>query len=214
MCEALKIARIISSMNTRRIGIYAGVFDPVHSGHISFALQALHEVNLDEVYFLPERKPYRKPGAEHYGHRVAMLRQALQPHSQLALAEVVDRRFTVKQTVQRLRKTFQETELVFLMGADVFAYMPQWDGVERFIERAQFAVAVRSPEELQAVNATLQFLEIPTNFIQIIDTLSPKISSTNMRNAIRRHTYTSGLLASVEKYAKREWLYASVRQNI
>jgi nicotinate-nucleotide adenylyltransferase len=186
-------------MNTRRIGIYAGVFDPVHSGHISFALQALHEVNLDEVYFLPERKPYRKPGAEHYGHRVAMLRQALQPHSQLALAEVVDRRFTVKQTVQRLRKTFQETELVFLMGADVFA---------------QFAVAVRSPEELQAVNATLQFLEIPTNFIQIIDTLSPKISSTNMRNAIRRHTYTSGLLASVEKYAKREWLYASVRQNI
>ncbi len=198
-------------MSMSRIGIYAGVFDPVHSGHISFALQALKRAKLDEVYFLPERKPYRKPGAEHYGHRVAMLRQALQPYDRLALAEVVDRRFSVKQTLPRLRTTFPNTILVFLMGADVFAYMPQWEGVKQFITQVQFVVAVRSSEELQAVNATVQMLGIPTKSVQVVDSLRPSVSSTKTRHAIRRRTYTQGLLASVEKYAKREWLYVSVQ---
>lgn len=201
-------------MNKRRIGIYAGVFDPVHSGHISFALQALREAKLDEVYFLPERKPYRKPGAEHYGHRVAMLRQAIQPHTNLALAEVVDRCFTVRHTLQRLRKTFSDADLVFLMGADVFAYMPQWQNVEQFLKQANFIVAVRSHEELTAVNTTIQLLGIPAKSIRIVDSLRPEVSSTNVRYAIRQSKTATGLLASVTAYAKREWLYATIPREI
>lgn len=40
-----------------RIGIYSGSFNPVHAGHIAFALQALESANLKTIYFLPERRP-------------------------------------------------------------------------------------------------------------------------------------------------------------
>lgn len=201
-------------MNTQRIGIYTGVFDPVHSGHLSFALQALDEVRLDEVYFLPERKPRFKPGAEHYGHRVAMLRHAIQPYTQLAIAEVVDKQFTVKRTLTHLRQISPDAILVFLMGADVFVKMPDWKDINRLVQGTEFVVSVRSQDELKAVLATIQMLHIPSKSIRILDSLRPEVSSTKMRYAIRRNKYVDGLLASVAKYAKREWLYASVRQNI
>lgn len=201
-------------MNTRRIGIYAGVFDPVHSGHVSFALQALYEAKLEEVYFLPERKPRFKPGAEHYGHRVAMLRRAIQPHKQLSIAEVVDKQFTVKRTSIHLKQVFPDTTLVFLMGADVFVRLPEWRKVGQFTQNAEFVVAVRSKDELKAVLTTIQHLHIPSKSITILDSLHPGVSSTQVRYAIRRNKYVEGLLLSVAKYAKREWLYASIRQNV
>jgi len=201
-------------MAKQRIGIYAGVFDPVHSGHISFALQALEEAKLREVYFLPERKPLYKPGAEHYGHRVAMLRQACKPYEKLALAEVVEREFSIKKTVLRLEQTFADATLAWLMGADVFVRIPEWKDIDTFIKRAEFVIAVRSDEELKAVMATIARLHIPSKSVRIVDSLRPEVSSTKMRYAIRRNKYVDGLLLSVAKYAKREWLYASVRQNV
>jgi nicotinic acid mononucleotide adenylyltransferase len=72
-----------------RIGIYAGTFDPVHAGHVSFALHAMTVAQLDEVYFLPERLPRYKPGAAHFAHRVAMLKRAVKPHPDLQIIELV-----------------------------------------------------------------------------------------------------------------------------
>jgi cytidyltransferase-like protein len=60
-----------------RIGIYSGTFDPVHAGHMAFALQAMQEAKLDRLYFLPERRPRYKQGVEHFAHRVAMLERAI-----------------------------------------------------------------------------------------------------------------------------------------
>jgi nicotinate-nucleotide adenylyltransferase len=208
-----KNKRIIHLMNTQRIGIYAGAFDPVHSGHVSFALQALEEAQLEEVYFLPERKPRYKPGAEHYGHRVAMLRQAVQPHSKLQIVEVVDRQLTVNKTFRQLRQVFGDVRIVFLMGADAFASLPDWSGVDKLIPTVEFIVAVRSEQELTAVNTTIQSLHIPPASIKIVDSLRPEVSGAKVRYAIRRRQYVSGLLESVLRYAKREWLYATIRSS-
>src|SRR4051812_5853101 len=92
-----------------RIGIYAGTFDPVHAGHMSFALHARQMAGLDEVYFLPERTPRHKPQAEHYGHRVGMLRRAIRPYNNLAVLELVDKHFTVQRTMLGLRQVFKDS---------------------------------------------------------------------------------------------------------
>jgi nicotinate-nucleotide adenylyltransferase len=201
-------------MTKQRIGIYAGVFDPVHSGHISFALQALSEDNLAEVYFLPERMPWYKPSTEHYGHRVAMLRQAIKPHDQLSLLELVDRRFSVQKTLPQLQRLFPDVLLTFLMGADVFTNIPKWQRAAQLVQGVAFVVAVRSPQDLAAVNATVALFGVPSSSVTIVDSMRPEVSSTKLRYAIRQNRKDKGLLMSVEKYARREWLYASVRQNV
>lgn len=195
----------------QRIGIYAGTFDPVHSGHISFALQALSVAKLDEVHFLPERTPRSKAGVEHYGHRVAMLRQAIKPYADLSLLELVDKQFTTTRTLQHLTQTFGKNRFVFLMGSDAFVRMSEWAKVSQITEYCDFIVSIRSANELQAVLAAIEYLHIPSKAITIVDSLRPEVSSTKLRHAIRYNVSVGGLLTSVARYAKREWLYASIK---
>lgn len=197
-----------------RVGIYAGTFDPVHSGHISFALQSVDQANLGQVYFLPERKPLYKTSAEHYGHRVAMLRQAIRPHERLALVEVVERRFSVNKTIITLEQAFAGDTLVLLMGADIFVQIPDWKDVDILIKKVEFVVSVRSQNDLKATLATIAHLGIPSKSVHVIDSPRPEVSGAKMRYALRRHVDADGLLTSVHAYARREWLYASVKQTI
>jgi nicotinate-nucleotide adenylyltransferase len=44
----------------KKIGIFAGTFDPIHEGHVAFAQAVLADLSLDKIYFLPERQPRRK----------------------------------------------------------------------------------------------------------------------------------------------------------
>ena len=68
-----------------RVGILSGSFDPVHKGHIAFAIDAMKQAKLDEVYFLPEVKPRRKPGVSHVSHRIAMLQIATRPYEKIKI---------------------------------------------------------------------------------------------------------------------------------
>ena len=43
-----------------KIGIYAGTFDPIHLGHINFAISAVRTTDLDKVVIVAEKNPYRK----------------------------------------------------------------------------------------------------------------------------------------------------------
>src|SRR3982751_4027627 len=109
-----------------RIGIYAGTFDPVHAGHIAFALQAMERADLDSLCFLPERRARTKQGVEHFGHRVAMLRRATQPHPKFSVLELDDVSFTVERTLPALYKRFPQTQLIFLFGSDAVEQLPNW----------------------------------------------------------------------------------------
>jgi len=194
-----------------KIGIYAGTFDPVHAGHIGFALQAIQEADLSEVYFLPERRPRSKPGAEHYEHRVAMLKRALKPHEALNIIELVDKQFRINRTLPQLMKTFQHAQLVLLMGADVFVNVPDWPNVKQLTTTCHFVVSVRGQSELAAINATIAHLQLTPSQVSIMDSARPEVSSSQIRGALRQHNFSvAGLLPSVTRYVAREWLYVRV----
>ena len=83
-----------------KVGIFSGTFDPVHAGHIAFALEAMESAGLDKVYFLPESMPRRKSGVTHYAHRLAMLELALKPYNKLSILELPDKQFSVVKLCQ------------------------------------------------------------------------------------------------------------------
>lgn len=193
-----------------RIGIYAGTFDPVHSGHVAFALQAQQEAGLDEVCFLPERMPRNKTGVEHFAHRVAMLKHALRPYPQFSIAEFVDKKFTVNRMLPQLKKAYAGSQLVLLMGSDVFVQLPQWHEYHQLLEACEIVVSIRDARELSVVLQVAQSIGIPSQTITIVDSVEPAVSSGRLRDALRRNTWAKGLLPSVHRYARRAWLYTSV----
>ncbi len=193
----------------KRIGIYSGTFDPVHAGHLSFALQAMAAAKLDAVYFVPERRPRYKVGTEHFGHRVAMLQHAMKPHKHFGVIELEDVSFTVERTLPRLRKRFPNDQLVFLIGSDVTQHMAQWPGIEHLARTVELVVGVRSSEQTDAVPAALEQL-FKAQAITVVQSFAATVSSRSVRDALRRRSYTPGLLRSVERYSNHNWLYISL----
>lgn len=166
---------------TRRIGIYSGTFDPVHEGHISFAIATTASAHLDRVYFLPERIPRHKPAVSHYESRVAGLSDAAAAYPQLAILELPDRALTIQETLPELSSTFIGATLVFLVGADTLAHMHTWPKVDVLTSSYNFAIGVRRGWDESKIIDLLRSLSIPASRYTIVRTDYAHVSSTMIR---------------------------------
>lgn len=196
---------------SKRIGIYAGTFNPVHSGHIAFALQALEAARLDAIYFLPERQPRGKPQVEHFGHRVGMLERALKPHPKLHVMELVDVNFSVKRTLPRLRQRFPEADLVFLFGSDVVPGLAGWPQAPQLLKDHELVIGIRSRDNREDLRGIIENWPVQPKAVVMFDSYAPDVSSGIVREALRKgQPAAPGLLTSVERYSDRHWLYVSL----
>ena len=194
----------------KRIGIYAGTFDPVHVGHITFAMQAARAAKLDKIYFLPERQPRGKSGVEHFGHRVAMLKRALKPHERFAVLELVDVNFSVERTLPALQQRFAGDELVFLFGSDVIPGLADWPHADRLLADGELVVGLRDQDNRASLHTIVEAWPIQPKAVTIFPSYAPAVSSGRVREALRRRQPATGLLTSVERYSDRHWLYVSL----
>lgn len=200
----------MTTKSSQRIGIYAGTFDPVHAGHVSFALQALQAARLDRIYFLPERRPRGKKGVSHFGHRVAMLRQALEPYQQFDVLELVDISFSVQRTLPQLQKRFKASRLVFLFGSDIVTRLPAWPHSERLLADTEVVVGMRAGDDEAKLRQALAGWTVRPPALTLFRSYAPEVSSGRIRDALRRRRKAAGVLKSVERYSDKHWLYISL----
>jgi nicotinate-nucleotide adenylyltransferase len=193
-----------------RIGIYAGTFNPVHAGHITFALQALMAAQLDKIYFLPERRPRDKQHVEHFGHRVAMLKRATRPHPQFAVLELVDVSFSVERTLPKLRKQFSGGQLVFLFGSDVAPNLQAWPKSEYLLKDSELVIGLRHDDNRGDLHKIIENWPVQPKAVTVFPSYAPEVSSGGVREALRHRKQAEGLLTSVERYSDHHWLYVSL----
>lgn len=193
-----------------RIGIYSGTFNPVHAGHIAFALQAMQAAKLDKLYFLPERRPRSKKHVEHFGHRVAMLKQAAKPYPTFDVLELDDVSFSVKRTLPRLEITFPDSQLVFLIGSDVAEHMGQWPQLDRLFATSEILVGIRDMHDAEHLQKIIAGWAVKPLDTRVIESHAAAVSSKKVREALQAKGTTAGLLTSVAKYSNSNWLYISL----
>jgi nicotinate-nucleotide adenylyltransferase len=197
-------------MKQRRIGIYSGTFDPVHAGHISFALQAMRLAELDKLYFLPERRPRGKQGVEHFGHRVAMLKRALRPYPRFDVMELVDVNFSVERTLPKLQQLFAGDQLIFLQGSDVIKHLFEWPNAEALVTTAELIVSVRAGDTVPEIQQLIDSWPVRPKEVTVFESYAADVSSRLVRNGLRERQNPPGLLESVARYSNRHWLYVSL----
>lgn len=192
-----------SRKKTTPVGVYAGSFDPIHAGHLAFALAAQQQLSLQRILFVPERQPQQTRSApEHYAHRCAMIRRALRPHNRLALLELPDRHLNLN-SLPRLRRTVKSAEIVLLVGAETLLTHQELPAI---YNQLNLVVAVASRAEQRRVQQYLAKagVSLDTRYISIA---RPRVSSRLIRHALRRGQWVRGLLPSVRRYAMKRWLY-------
>lgn len=193
----------------RKIGIFSGTFDPIHKGHITFALEAAEAAGLDFVYFLPDVIPHHKSGVTHYAHRVAMLKLALRPYQVLRVMELSDKRFTVARTLPKLQRMFAGDELHLLLGTDVLEALRggHWPHSERLLAQVRLVAGVRTGHELERARQILATIQ-PHGLA--IESGRAQASSRAIRNALHAGNDHHELLDSLRTYIAEHWLYASL----
>ena len=204
-------AKVLQPMSKQRIGIFSGTFDPVHKGHVAFALQAIEAANLDKVYFAPEVKPRRKLHITHIAHRVAMLKLAVRSQPKLGVLELPERYFSAAVTVPKLQQKFPDAELVLLLGSDLFEHMNHWPQVELLLQKFELLVGARGLYEVSQVLEYANQLPSQPRKLQVLDSIERELSSKTIREAMTHHKTPQGILKSVEHYAHKHWLYHDLR---
>jgi nicotinate-nucleotide adenylyltransferase len=194
----------------KRIGIFAGTFDPVHAGHIAFALQAIKTAELDRVYFMPERRPRNKQSVEHYAHRVAMLKQAFRPHPLVQVLEFVDINFSVDRTLPKIKALFPGDDVVLLFGSDVISGVSQWPNASVLLQNCSFVIGLRGKDSSEQIEKVIRAWPSSDKTRYIISSYAPSVSSSAVRQALRGRSSTRGILRSVERYSNKHWLYISL----
>lgn len=194
------------------LGVLGGTFNPPHEGHLRCAGQALAQLGLDRVVFMPVRIPPHKdahddPGTE---HRLAMCRLAIAGDDRLAVSELeLDRAgpsYTVD-TLRALREADPERELTFILGADMARTLAQWREPVEILQLARLAVAERdgtARREIRTAVATLAGAER----IEFLDMAPIDVSSSDVRERVAAGEPIDDLVpAAVAAYIAAHELY-------
>jgi nicotinate-nucleotide adenylyltransferase len=131
-----------------RVGILGGAFNPPHVGHLVCAQEALVQLDLDKVAFVPTGRPAHReieqdPGAE---VRAELCEAAIADDGRFELSraelEREGRSYTVD-TLRELREAAPDDELFLLLGGDQAAALPSWHEPEEVLELATVVAVER-----------------------------------------------------------------------
>ena len=130
------------------LGILGGTFDPIHNGHLRLGEEAIQQLSLTHVRFIPAgQPPLRDTPSVSANHRLAMVRLATSANPRF---DVDDSEVTATQpsysvdTLTRLRNEIGPLRsLVLLLGKDAFERLAQWHRWQEIFSLAHIAVATR-----------------------------------------------------------------------
>ena len=128
-----------------RTALYGGSFDPIHHGHLILAREAMEQLALDRVIFIPAaqspHKLARIPAPPQV--RLAMVRAAIAGEARFGCdpseAEREGPSFSVD-TVEAWRAKFPHDEFFCLIGADNVRELPTWRRYPELREMVEFIV--------------------------------------------------------------------------
>lgn len=203
-----------------RIGIYGGAFNPPHTGHIRAAEYAVQTLNLDKLLLIPSCSSPHKPlpaGSPTPEQRLAMTK--LWAGEKMEVCDMELSRGGTSytyQTVEQLKATYPEDELILFMGTDMFLSFHTWKEPQRILNCVSLAVFYRGDKgEQPAIAAKQQEYELAGNRVYLVENPVTEISSTQLRRMlvfrcaapfmderVLTHITENGLYATAKDYRK------------
>lgn len=187
-----------------KVGILGGTFDPPHNGHLLIASEIYDQLQLEEVWFMPNQIPPHKQETNFTNsqHRLNMLMLALKGHSHFKVEPIELNRegpsYTYD-TIVLLKEKFPDVSFYFIIGADMIEFLPQWYKIDELVELITF-VGVGRPG-----------FQVTTKYpVKIVNVPEFDVSSTLIRSRIKNNHSVDYLLPEdVKIYIEENHLYGS-----
>jgi nicotinate-nucleotide adenylyltransferase len=172
-----------------RVGILGGAFNPPHIGHLICAQEALVQLELDTVVFIPVGEaPHRElqddPGPD---ARLEMVELAIADDERFTTSRIEIDREGPSYTVDTLEQMLAESpkdELFLILGGDQAAALASWHEPEKVLERATLAVFERMSWGRNAI--VIKIGRMPgAERVRYLDMPLIQVSSSAVRRRVR-----------------------------
>ncbi|WP_342259015.1 nicotinate-nucleotide adenylyltransferase [Spiroplasma endosymbiont of Dioctria linearis] len=164
----------------KRIALFGGSFDPVHSDHINIIKSCKKNLNFDEVWIMPAYvNPFKKLSTSSVTQRLEMLKIATQNLNYVKIKTYEISKHTSSftyDTVKYYKAKFPKMKFSFVMGSDQLDDFEKWDNFKQLIEEIDFKVFLRTKDFNQIIveKYNLETFEFENNYL----------SSTKIRNLV------------------------------
>lgn len=147
----------------RRIGVFGGMFNPPHHGHIICAQEARAQLDLEVVLLVPTGDPPHRDqsleGLPTRDQRLQMTELAVrgQPGLEVSTVELDrDGPSYMVDTLEELRNADPDAGFTLILGADQALSFGSWREPEQVIRSAEIAVATRVGSDWEAATAEVE----------------------------------------------------------
>ena len=204
-----------------KIGLFGGVFDPVHRAHIKMAKMAADQLRLETVRWIPAGNPAHKKIDTSAKHRLNML--------QIALKNLMDERMVIDQrelsnnsskpsytceTIKSLMRDFPKKKFFWILGEDQLLKFKSWKNWKWLLENLVLVLcrrpedSIRKNKSFSYLSVTIESLEEYGGKIMVLDMCPDNVSSSCIRDFIRKRQDPLDILdKDVYEYVKKNKLY-------
>ncbi|RKY84868.1 nicotinate (nicotinamide) nucleotide adenylyltransferase [candidate division KSB1 bacterium] len=196
-------------INNLSIGVFGGIFNPIHTGHLIICEFVKEEIKLDKILFVPTAVPPHKNSQNIISieHRISMVNLAINKNKNFDIyrkeAQINRVSFTID-TIKQISEDFNagKENIYLIIGEDNYYNLDTWKEPDKIVRICNVVVVPRGLSEKNKMENRFRkyciFLDTP-----IID-----ISSTLVRNRIRKGKSIKYLVPEeVEEYILKHRLY-------
>jgi nicotinate-nucleotide adenylyltransferase len=208
-------------MTTRRIALFGGTFDPIHTGHTTVVAAAATQIGAEKIVFIPARVSPLKgffPFASDTD-RLHMVELAIQGNDLLAVSDCELKRPAPSYTLDTVRY-FQdqygpETVIHWLLGADGVGDLVHWYRIQELIDACNLTTMRRAGypmpdfDRFEPLWGPPRVAKLKEN---VIETPLVDVSSTEVRRRLAAgEEVTEMLHPAVLRYIRAHNLYRKPR---
>ena len=177
-------------MVKKKVGIFGGSFNPIHTGHIALAKSLCQQAGLDEVWLMVSpMNPFKKEATDLLTDklRLEMAEQAIADEPKL---KACDYEFHMPKpsytwhTLQALSQDFPHVSFTLLIGGDNWASFDKWFPHEDILSHYPIVVYPRKGCNIGKVPSGVTIVETPLL----------NISSTEIRQRIKEGKSIHGMV--------------------
>ena len=210
----------------KRVGVFGGMFDPVHNGHLALADAALKLMCLDKLILVPCRQPsHRAACVASAEHRLAMTRLACSGNMKIDVESIELDRLGTSYTIDTLHQvqlSQSSANLVLILGVDAFNGFLFWEGWEEILDFCNLFIVSRpavaiDPNVLESTGLVDRrvsdpealFLEDAGFYFYCADVNMTYASSELRQKLVKSETLDYAMNLTVLEYIDNHSLYTS-----
>ena len=201
------------------VAIYGGSFNPPHIGHVHVANAVWANFDPRRFLVIPAGIPPHKEMAEHSAtneERMQMCRLAFGEGDGLIVSDMEmlrEGKSYTSDTIRQVQKLYPfESEILLVMGTDMFMTLDTWHEAGFILETVHVVVVVRDEERTLLRKKALEYAKMYHTRTTIIAQQPVPAASSDLRELLRQRKGSELLPEAVYDYIARHRIYGAKPQ--